>query len=206
MKPIKVGLYLHKRFFPVSGNQPWYYFPSDASWNLLLCCVRRRTEPLLMIHEQRTSSRFGKISEPHCRQKSWNIHCGNKDRKQNSPLRELYLSIDTSCSFREWLLSQLPWNPVKTTISGPQKFGRINGWPFQWRGFFYKELYGHFARWQKKVVVITRWPYYRGTWWRGFNVTLFFFPSSEHRGFVPLFHVSKIHIIKIFRMAGTTPC
>ena len=22
MKPIKVGLYLHKRFFPVSGNQP----------------------------------------------------------------------------------------------------------------------------------------------------------------------------------------
>ena len=137
MKPIKVGLYLHKRFFPVSGNQPWYYFPSDASWNLLLRCVRRRTEPLLMIHQQRTSSRFGKISEPHCRQKSWNIHCGNKDRKQNSPLRELYLSIDTSCSFREWLLSQLPWNPVKTTISGPQKFGRINGWPFQWRGFFF---------------------------------------------------------------------
>ena len=175
MKPIKVGLYLHKRFFPVSGNQPWYYFPSDASWNLLLCCVRRRTEPLLMIHEQRTSSRFGKILEPHCRQKSWNIHCGNKDRKQNSPLRE-FIPFHWYFIFREWLLSQLPWNPVKTTISGPQKFGRINGWPFQWRGFFfYKELYGHFARWQKNVVVITRWPYYRGTWWRGFNVTLFFF-------------------------------
>ena len=41
-----------------------------------------------MIHEQRTSSRFGKISEPHCRQKSWNIHCGNNDIKQKSPLRE----------------------------------------------------------------------------------------------------------------------
>ena len=41
-----------------------------------------------MIHEQKTSSRFGEISEPHYRQKSWNIHCGNKDRKQNSPSRE----------------------------------------------------------------------------------------------------------------------
>ena len=28
-----------------------------------------------MIHEQRTSSRFGEISDLHCRQKSWNIHC-----------------------------------------------------------------------------------------------------------------------------------
>ena len=30
-----------------------------------------------MIHEQRTSSRFGEISDLHCRQKSWNIHCDN---------------------------------------------------------------------------------------------------------------------------------
>ena len=41
-----------------------------------------------MIHEQRMSSRFGEISEPHCRQKSWNIHCGNDDRKHNGPFRE----------------------------------------------------------------------------------------------------------------------
>ena len=30
-----------------------------------------------MIHEQKTSSRFGEISDLHCRQKSWNIHCDN---------------------------------------------------------------------------------------------------------------------------------
>ena len=41
-----------------------------------------------MIHEQRMSSRFGEISEPHCRQKSWNIHFGNDDRKHNGPFRE----------------------------------------------------------------------------------------------------------------------
>ena len=40
----------------------------------------------------------------------------------------------------------------------------------------------------------------------GFQCNAIFFSFSEHRGFVPLFHVSKIHIIKIFRMAGTTPC
>ena len=59
-----------------------------------------------------------------------------RTENKTARLENLYFSIYTSCSFREWLLSQLPWNPVKTTINGPQKFGRIIGWPFQWRGFF----------------------------------------------------------------------
>ena len=40
----------------------------------------------------------------------------------------------------------------------------------------------------------------------GFQCNAIFFSFSEQRGFVPLFHVLKIHIIKMFRMAGTTPC
>jgi len=90
---IIMGVHLYERLYQVSGNQPWYYFPSDACWNLLLCCVRRRTEPLPMIHEQRTSSRFGEISEPHCHQKSWNIHCGNDDRIHKAPVKSIYITF-----------------------------------------------------------------------------------------------------------------
>ena len=43
-----------------------------------------------MIHEQRMSSRFGEISEPHCRQKSWNIHCGDNERICIKRLRECF--------------------------------------------------------------------------------------------------------------------
>ena len=54
------------------------------------------------------------------------IRTENKIARQEN----LHPSIYTSCFLREWLLSQLPWNPFKTTTNGPQKFGRIKGWPF----------------------------------------------------------------------------
>ena len=76
---------------------------------------------------------------------------------------------------------------------------------FNDEGFFYKELYGRFARWQKsgrnnEVTVLPRYLM------AGFQCNAIFFSSSEHRGFMPLFHVLKIHIIKMFQKAGTTPC
>ena len=50
---------------------------------------------------------------------------------------------------------------------------------------------------------VTVLPTYRKA---GSQCNPFFFSCSEQRGFVPRFHVLKIHIIIMFRMAGTTPC
>jgi len=76
---------------------------------------------------------------------------------------------------------------------------------FNDEGFFFFVLYGRLERWQKcgcnnEVTVL---PMYRKA---GSQCNPFFFSCSEQRGFVPRFHVLKIHIIIMFRMAGTTPC
>ena len=104
-----IRVYLHEGFSPVSSNQPWWC-SNCPSWNLLLCCLRQRTEPLPMIHEQRTSSRFGEISEPHCHQKSWNIHChcGDNDRICIRRLRECFIFFFLLLLFSKY--ESIPFN------------------------------------------------------------------------------------------------
>ena len=66
----------------------------------------------------------------------------------------------------------LRWNLINTVSNGPKKFGCINGVVLLTRVFLQDNVRRFLPCGQKKVAVITRWPYYRGGCKAGFDRTI----------------------------------
>ena len=68
-----------------------------------------------------------------------------------------------------YLYLQIQWNPINIVTYGPKKLGRINRVAMLKRVFLHENAWRFLWGAQKKVAVITRWPYYQGGGKVGFH-------------------------------------